>query len=133
MATANKSTGLQIALVFAVMAAIIALVVAFLQYRHANESETQLTTAKTDKSKVEGDLRVAQADLQTLKELIGFPSSEVGKLQQEGDTTVVGQSRKLMAEVTAGEASPTIDAALRSAAQSLANSAANSTVNGPVI
>jgi hypothetical protein len=121
MATANKSTGLQIALVFAVMAAIIALVVAFLQYRHANESETQLATAKTDKSKVEGDLRVAQTDLQTLKELIGFPSSEVGKLQQEGDTTIVGQSRKLMAEVTAGEASPTIDAALRTAAQSLTN------------
>jgi hypothetical protein len=119
MATANKSTGLQIALVFAVMAAIIALVVAFLQYRHANEVDAQLTTDKTDKAKVEGELRLAQADLQTLKELIGFPTSEVGKLQQEGDTTVVGQTRKLMAEVSAGEAATTVDASLRAAAGSL--------------
>jgi hypothetical protein len=119
MATANKSTGLQIALVFAVMAAIIALVVAFLQFRHASEVDVQLTTDKTDKAKVEGELRLAQADQQTLKELIGFPTVEVGKLQQEGDTTVVGQTRKLMAEVSAGEAATTVDAALRAAAGSL--------------
>jgi hypothetical protein len=119
MATANKSTGLQIALVFAVMATIIALVVAFLQYRRGNDFEAQLATEKTEKSKVDGELRVTQEDLKTLKELIGFPSSEVGKLQQEGDTTVVGQTRKLMAEVATGEATTTVDATLRAAANSL--------------
>jgi uncharacterized protein YoaH (UPF0181 family) len=119
MATANKSTGLQIALVFAVMASIIALVFAFLQYRHAGEVDTQLATEKTEKSKVDGELRVAQEDVKTLKELIGFPSSDVGKLQQEGDTTVVGQTRKLMAEVSTGEATTTVDATLRAATNSL--------------
>lgn len=119
MATANKSTGLQIALVFAVMAMIIAVVVAFLQYKRGNDLESQVAAAKGDKSKVDGELRVTQEDLKTLKELIGFPSSEVGKLQQEGDTTVVGQTRKLMAEVSGGEATTTVDATLRSAAGSL--------------
>ncbi len=47
MATANKSTGLQIALVFTVMATIIALVVAFLQYRRANETDEALNTAES--------------------------------------------------------------------------------------
>src|SRR5579872_1165882 len=119
MATAaNKSTGLQIALVFAVMAMIISVVFAFLQYRHANELEAQVTNDKTEKSKVDGELRLSQEDVKTLKELLGFPSSDVGKLQQEGDTTVVGQTRKLMAEASAGEASATVEAALRAAANS---------------
>jgi hypothetical protein len=119
MATANKSTGLQIALVFAVMATIIALVVAFLQYRHASDFEAQLGTEKTEKSKVDGELRLAQEDAKTLKELIGFPSSEVGKIQQEGDTTVVGQTRKLMAEVSGAQANTTVDATLRAASADL--------------
>ena len=42
MAAANKSTGLQIALVFTVMSMIIAFVVAFLQYRSAADAELKL-------------------------------------------------------------------------------------------
>jgi len=119
MATANKSTGLQIALVFTVMATIIALVVAFLQYRHASESEVQLAADKTERTKAESDFRTATADLQTLKELLGFPTAEVGKAQQEGDNTVVGQTRKMMAEVTPGETAPTVDATLHAASAAL--------------
>lgn len=119
MATANKSTGLQIALVFTVMATIIALVVAFLQYRRGNDFEAQLTNEKAQRIKSDGNLQVANADETTLKELLGWPNSEVGKPQGEGDNTVVGQCRKLMAEVSPGETAPTVEATLRGAAASL--------------
>ena len=56
MATANKSTGLQIALVFTVMATIIALVVAFLQFRHASELDEKFAGAKSERAKVDGGL-----------------------------------------------------------------------------
>jgi hypothetical protein len=119
MATANKSTGLQIALVFTVMATIIALVVAFLQYRRGNDYEAQLTTAKTERAKVDGDLRVAQADVQTLKDLMGWPTAEVGKPAAEGDSSVVGQTRKLMADVGLGDATPTVEATLRGSSSTI--------------
>jgi uncharacterized protein (DUF3084 family) len=113
MATANKSTGLQIALVFTVMATIIALVVAFLQFRRANEMDGKFANANSERSKVDGDLHVATADLQTLKELLGWASTpEVGKLQAEGDATVVGQCKKVMAEVAPGDTAPTVEATL---------------------
>ena len=46
MAAANKSTGLQIALVFTVMSMIIAFVVAFLQYRAAADAEAKLARSR---------------------------------------------------------------------------------------
>jgi hypothetical protein len=114
MATANKSTGLQIALVFTVMATIIALVVAFLQYKRGNEREEQLTVEKTERAKVAGELGTATADVQTLKELLGWASTlEVGKSQAEGDNTVVGQCKKLMAEVAPGNPAATVEATLQ--------------------
>jgi hypothetical protein len=110
--TANKSTGLQIALVFTVMATIIALVVAFLQYRRGNERDDQLAAEKAERSKVDGELRIVQADVQTLKDLLGWPTAEVGKAQGEGDATVVGQCKKLMAEVHPGDPAATVESTL---------------------
>src|SRR5580698_10550855 len=110
--TANKSTGLQIALVFTVMATIIALVVAFLQYRRGNERDDQLAAEKAERSKVDGELRVEQADVKTLKDLLGWPTAEVGKAQGEGDATVVGQCKKLMGEVAPGDAAATVESTL---------------------
>jgi Tfp pilus assembly protein PilX len=113
MATANKSTGLQIALVFTVMATIIALVVAFLQYKRGNERDEQLTAEKAERTKVDGEYRVAMADVQTLKDILGWPNTaEVGKPQQEGDATVIGQCKKLLAEVLPGDTPPTVEATL---------------------
>jgi hypothetical protein len=110
--TANKSTGLQIALVFTVMATIIALVVAFLQYRRGNERDDQLAAEKVERGKVDGELRVAQADVQTLKDLLGWPTADVGKAQGEGDATVVGQCKKLMGEVHPGDPAGTVETTL---------------------
>jgi hypothetical protein len=53
MASANKSTGLQIALVFTVMSTIIALVVAFLQYRAAADSEAARNGEREQHTKTE--------------------------------------------------------------------------------
>ncbi len=60
------------------------------------------------------NLRVASADLQTLKDLLGWSSTpEVGRPQAEGDNTVVGQCKKLMADVAPGDAAtPTVEATL---------------------
>jgi hypothetical protein len=114
MATANKSTGLQIALVFTVMATIIALVVAFLQFKHASEMDGKYADANSERQKVDGEFRVASEDLKTLKDFLGWPNTpEVGKLQAEGDATVVGQCKKLMAEVAPGDTAPTVEATLR--------------------
>lgn len=114
MATANKSTGLQIALVFTVMATIIALVVAFLQFRRANETDEALNSVKAERTKADADAQASKADVQTLKDLLGWPNTpEVGKAQAEGDNTVVGQCKKLMADVAPGDSAPTIEATLR--------------------
>ena len=55
---------------------------------------------------------VVQADVQTLKDLLGWPTAEVGKAQGEGDATVVGQCKKLMAEVAPGDAVATVESTL---------------------
>src|ERR1700685_2805662 len=113
MATANKPTGLHILLVFAFMAMIITLVAAFLEYRKASDMEVKLRGEKTEHEKASGNLRVAQADLQTLKEVLGWPNTpEVGKLQSEGDATVVGQCKQLIAKVAPGDSALTVEATL---------------------
>src|SRR5277367_2728776 len=100
MASANKSTGLQIALVFTVMSTIIAFVVAFLQYRSAADAETKLAAERDAHSKSETDKTNATNDLQSLKLFLGYPNTEsIGKPEAEGENSVIGQLRALMAKV----------------------------------
>lgn len=99
MATANKSTGLQIALVFTVMATIIALVVAFLEYRTATDTEAKLKTATDERTKASSAQQAAATDVGSLKAFLGYPNTgEVGKAEAEGEATVIGQLKKAMTE-----------------------------------
>ncbi|HET6327325.1 MAG TPA: hypothetical protein VFG04_21770 [Planctomycetaceae bacterium] len=121
MAAANKSTGLQIALVFTVMSTIIALVVAFLQYRNAADSELGRATDREQHTKTENELRVASAGLQNLRQFLGYPNTEeIGKPDAEGENSVIGQVRTLMTRVAPGDLTqPTVAATLQKVGQEL--------------
>src|SRR5580704_8587378 len=100
MAAANKSTGLQIALVFTVMSTIIALVVAFLQYRAAADMELKLADETTKHNSSETDRQKVSTNLQSLRQFLGYPNTdEIGKLDAEGENSVIGQLRTLMVRV----------------------------------
>jgi hypothetical protein len=104
MAAANKSTGLQIALVFTVMSMIIAFVVAFLQYRSAADAEAKLTAERDAHSKSETEKTTAATNLQSLRTFLGYPNTEeIGKPEAEGENSVIGQLRALMVKVAPGE------------------------------
>ena len=121
MAAANKSTGLQIALVFTVMSTIIALVVAFLQYRAAADSEAGRAADRDQHTKTESELKVATSNLQNLRQFIGYPNTdEIGKPDAEGENSVIGQLRTLMVRVAPGELTqPTVAATLQRVGQEL--------------
>jgi hypothetical protein len=121
MASANKSTGLQIALVFTVMSTIIALVVAFLQYRAAADAETQRAAAIEQHNKTEKERADAVAGLQNVKTFIGYPNTEdIGKPDADGDNSVIGQLKALMVKVAPGELTqPTVAATLQRVGQEL--------------
>jgi hypothetical protein len=121
MPAANKSTGLQIALVFTVMGMIIAFVVAFLQYRAAADADAQKTAEIEKKNAAEKTLQAANANLQSLRQFLGYPNTdEVGKLDAEGENSVIGQLRTLMARVAPGELTqPTVAATLQRVGQEL--------------
>src|SRR5580704_11494193 len=121
MAAANKSTGLQIALVFTVMSTIIALVVAFLQYRAAADAEAGRAADRDQHTKTESELKVATSNLQNLRQFIGFPNTdEIGKQDAEGENSVIGQLRTLMVRVAPGDLTqPTVAATLQRVGQEL--------------
>src|SRR5271166_2801354 len=104
MAAAPKSTGLQIALVFTVMSMIIAFVVAFLQYRSAADAEVKMAADREAHTKTEDEKTVAQNDLQSLRQFLGYPNTEsIGKPDAEGENSVIGQLKGLMVKVAPGE------------------------------
>src|SRR5208282_2951253 len=115
MAAANKSTGLQIALVFTVMSMIIAFVVAFLQYRSAADAETKMAADREAHTKTENERQAATNNLQSLRTFLGYPNTEeIGKPEAEGENSVIGQLRALMAKVAPGELTqPTVAATLQ--------------------
>ncbi|HEV8069636.1 MAG TPA: hypothetical protein VGP76_17990 [Planctomycetaceae bacterium] len=121
MAAANKSTGLQIALVFTVMSMIIAFVVAFLQYRSAADAELKLAAERDAHSKSETDKTNATNDLQSLRQFLGYPNTEsIGKPEAEGENSVIGQLRALMAKTAPGELTqPTVAATFHRIGQEL--------------
>src|SRR5262249_32506633 len=114
MAAANKSTGLQIALVFSVMSTIIALVVAFLQYRAAADAEMKMAAETEKHNTTEKQHQEKVAHLQNLRQFIGFPNTEeIGKADAEGENSVIGQLRAVMSRVAPGELTqPTVAATL---------------------
>jgi hypothetical protein len=121
MASAQKSTGLQIALVFAVMSAIIAVVVAFLQYRKATDLQANLESANQQHTKDVAERQTALNSLTALKTFVGFPSSnEIGKPDSEGDGSVIGELKKVMVQVAPGDlAQPTVATTLQRLGQEL--------------
>jgi len=121
MAAANKSTGLQIALVFTVMSMIIAFVVAFLQYRAAADAEAKLATDREAHTKTENERTLAANDLQSIKQFLGYPNTEsIGKPDAEGENSVIGQLRGLMVRVAPGELTqPTVAATFQRIGQEL--------------
>ncbi len=121
MAAANKSTGLQIALVFTVMSTIIALVVAFLQYRAAADAEAGRAADRDQHNKTEKERQVATTNLQSLRQFLGYPNTEeIGKQDTEGDNSVIGQVRTLMTRVAPGDLTqPTVAATLQKVGQEL--------------
>jgi hypothetical protein len=121
MASANKSTGLQIALVFTVMTAVIALVVAFLEYRSAVTAEAEKNTERDKVNAVEKERSVATTGLQNLRQYLGYPNTdEIGKNDSEGDNTVIGQLKSLSLRVAPGELTqPTMAATLQRIGQEL--------------
>jgi hypothetical protein len=121
MASANKSTGLQIALVFTVMSMIIALVVAFLQYRAAADSEAARAGERDQHTKTENERAVAVTNLQNLRQFLGYPNTdEIGKPDADGENSVIGQLRTLMIRVAPGELTqPTVAATLQRVGQEL--------------
>jgi hypothetical protein len=121
MASANKSTGLQIALVFTVMSAVIALVVAFLEYRAAATAEAEKNTEVEKRNASEKERNVAATGLKSLREFLGYPNTdEVGKLDAEGDNSVIGQLKTTMLRVAPGDLNqPTVAATLQKIGQEL--------------
>src|ERR1700677_817189 len=121
MPAANKSTGLQIALVFTVMGMIIAFVVAFLQYRSAADADAQKTAEIEKKTPAEKDRQNYAANLTSLRQFLGYPNTEeIGKPEAEGENSVIGQLRTLMARVAPGELTqPTVAATLQRVGQEL--------------
>jgi hypothetical protein len=121
MAAANKSTGLQIALVFTVMSMIIAFVVAFLQYRAAADAEVKMAADREAHTKTENERQAKVNDLQSLKQFLGYPNTEeIGKPEAEGENSVIGQLRALMAKVAPGELTqPTVAATFQRIGQEL--------------
>jgi hypothetical protein len=121
MPAANKSTGLQIALVFTVMGMIIAFVVAFLQYRSAADADAQKTAEIEKKNAAEKDRQNYAANLTSLRQFLGYPNTEeIGKPEAEGENSVIGQLRTLMARVAPGELTqPTVAATLQRVGQEL--------------
>jgi hypothetical protein len=121
MPAANKSTGLQIALVFTVMSMIIALVVAFLQYRTAADFEAKLAGETEKHNTSEKERQVATTNLQNLRQFIGYPNTdEIGKPDAEGENSVIGQLRTLMKGVAPGDLTqPTVAATLQRVGQEL--------------
>src|SRR3984885_1724373 len=121
MPAANKSTGLQIALVFTVMGMIIAFVVAFLQYRAAADADAQKAAEIEKKNAAEKSLQTATANLQSLRQFLGYPNTdEIGKTDAEGENSGIGQLRTLMARVAPGELTqPTVAATLQRVGQEL--------------
>src|SRR5580704_12358485 len=121
MPAANKSTGLQIALVFTVMGMIIAFVVAFLQYRAAADADAQKAAEIEKKNAAEKSLQTATANLQSLRQFLGYPNTdEIGKQDAEGENSVIGQLRTLMARVAPGDLTqPTVAATLQRVGQEL--------------
>jgi hypothetical protein len=120
MAAANKSTGLQIALVFAVMSMIIAFVIAFLQYRAATDAETQKAAEVEKKNTSEKQRAEAVADLESVRKFLGFPNTEkIGKADDgEGENSVIGQTKGLMVKVAPGDVT-TVAATLHKVDQEL--------------
>jgi hypothetical protein len=124
MASATKSTGLQIALVFAVMTAIVAIVVAFLGYRSANETEGRLSKANEQRQLAESARQTADTNLTNLKAFMGYPpGAEVGKPEAEDDATIIGKCKKLISDNAPGDiAKPTIVATIQNMGQKNDNS-----------
>ncbi len=121
MAAANKNTGLHIALVFTLMSTILALVLAFTQYRSAVTLEAEKQTETDKKNKSETERAQAATNLQNLRQFIGYPNTdEIGKSDADGDNSVIGQLRGLMAKVAPGELTqPTVAATLQRIGQEL--------------
>ena len=113
MPAANKSTGLQIALVFTVMGMIIAFVVAFLQYRAAADADAQKAAKIEKKNAAEKSFQAANTNLQSLRQFLGYPNTdEIGKQDAEGENSVIGQLRTLMAVAPGDLTQPTVAATL---------------------
>jgi hypothetical protein len=123
MAAGNKNTGLHIALVFTLMSTILALVIAFLQYRSAVTTEAERNDARDKHNKAESENKVLAANLQNLRQFLGYPNTdEIGKLEAEGDNSVIGQLKGLMVKVAPGELTqPTVAATFQRVGQELDN------------
>jgi hypothetical protein len=121
MAAANKNTGLHIALIFALLGGIIALVVAFLEHRSAADAEAGRAADREQHNKTENERQVATTNLQNLKQFLGYPNTEeVGKPEAEGENSVIGQLKSLMAKVAPGELTqPTVAATFQRIGQEL--------------
>src|ERR1700722_12199401 len=121
MAAANKSPGLQIALVFTVMGMIIAFVVAFLQYRAAADAEAQKAAEIEKKNAAEKDRQNYDANPTSLRHILAYPKTDANRQKDaEGENSVIGQLRTLMARVAPGDLTqPTVAATLQRVGQEL--------------
>jgi len=121
MAAANRSTGLHIGLVFTLMSLIIAIVFAFMMHRSAADAEAKMKNETDQRNKAETELKQASADLQNLRQFLGYPNTDqIGKPDAEGDNSVIGQLRGLMTKVAPGELTqPTLSGTLQRVGQEL--------------
>jgi hypothetical protein len=121
MPAANKGSGLHIALIFTVIGGIIALVWGFMEHRYRADAEAKMAADRDAHTKTENERTVATTSLQNLRTFLGYPNTdEIGKSDAEGDNSVIGQLRGLMAKVAPGELTqPSVSGTLQRVGQEL--------------
>lgn len=80
---ARENQGLQIALIVFVMLTLILGVTTFVFYRQYDEANKQAAAAQQEKTKVDQELKTAQAEIAELKQILGFNPTDTLKVVQD--------------------------------------------------
>lgn len=101
MASSKQSTGLIVTVSFIGLWALVATTAAYMQFRELADNQAKFTQAQADLQKEQQASKNLDDQIQTLKQLTGYPQPDVGSLEDgaAGSNTMVGAMGVDMAKV----------------------------------
>jgi ABC-type Fe3+-citrate transport system substrate-binding protein len=92
--TNSQMQFLQLVCVVLVVATLIGLAAAYVLYRDVHSLQVEVAAAKSQADRFRSEIVRLQDDVETLKNVMGYPLSEVGQADDVDATTIVGKVQK---------------------------------------